>query len=71
MCRSTHVYVFHYEFGLILNMQSSILHCSRNSWSAHSWCQNKALYLIAPPPLNSSHLLTHLLRVLTGNEVTA
>lgn len=67
------MYVFHYEPWTDLQHtepHSDCLHCSSDSWSAHSWCQNKALYLVAPTPLNSSNVLTHLQGVFTGNEVT-
>lgn len=67
------MYVFHYEpwTDPQYSEQHSCLHCSWDSWSAHSWCQNKALYLIAPAPLNSSNVLTHPQGVFAGNEVTA
>lgn len=59
--------------GLILYAEQhwGCLRGSRDSWSAHSWCQNEALNLPAPAPLNSSNVLTHLVHVFTGNEVTA
>ena len=74
MCVTLHMNVFHYEPWTdpqYAEQHTACLHCSWDSWSAHSWCQNKALYLIAPTPLNSSNVLTHLLGVFTGNEVTA
>lgn len=66
--------VFHYEpWTDVQHAESSsgCLHYSWDSWSAQSWCQRKALDLMAPTPLNSSNVLTHLLQVFTGNEVTA
>lgn len=60
--------------GPILDMQSGVQPVCIVCWDtcgAHSWHQNKALYLIAPSPLNSSNVLAHLLRIFKGNEVTA